>query len=363
MGVSCVPDVSIKDELSKYCAENPTVTLCSPSGLEEELETFCKNNSHLLLCADPAKALATFLQFCRENPSLPLCSEPVSEISKFCKENSQMEICQKNGIEFMVNSSASSVAQKTLEKGNFLTLGGVSVPYVKQNVVYYGGMTLSEIVFPEGIPSGTLIDSDGLTRFLPGVVPSSGSVRMAYLEWSMFETLLGKEAVKQELCAGLDLYARRFDAERVEFQVLNEAGEKIIEMVLSIGQYEVLTSEKLSPQNASSDNSSNSSSDGSLNCPDNNSGSYLISNSGSSFFLGKIQQFDHLPLVTPEHCWSRLLNNNNNNNNNRSRETGGSEKSYDDFLIPSQAAPDGLVRSIFVQPQDYQSTCWYVFRK
>lgn len=320
--LSCAPDINIEEELKNYCVANPYVGFCATPDLGDELEKFCEDNPNLLLCVQPANILTTLGQYCLANPELSLCSGQAGGIGKFCEENPLAEICQENGVLFMADSYGGAIAKRQIKKGHFLTVGGSSVPYVQNVVKYQDGVQISEIVFLEGLPSGTVMESAELVRFFPGVVPSSGSVGIAYLQEPQFVTLFGDTAASKEICEGSYLSVRREADEKVKFSVAGGESGNVLEKILALGQYEILA------------------------FPECAGTSYVISNSGSSFFLGKVQQLDNLPIVTRETCWNDFLS---------------GSKSYADFLIPDHATPDGYVRSIVVQPPDCAKACLALF--
>ncbi len=324
LSLSCAPDISIKKELVEYCLENPAAGLCQAPKLEEELAAFCTNNPQLLLCVNPADAMAILINYCMENADSSLCNSESSSLGDLCAQNSQIDLCQQIGVEFVVSPASGQIWKKSFETGSYLTVSGEMVPYQKQTILYQDGIRLSEIVFPQGVKDGTIIEASEMmdaVKLIPGVISSSGDVGIVYLSGNEFKTIFVGEKKETTVCDDLTLVVDHLSSDSMNFQVKLPTGDVIAETTLQRGDYSFL----LVP---------------SVNCDPGFE--LLLANAGDSYLLAPKQYGEQVPIVTVKNCLSVLL---------------GKGDGLVDFFIPAGLAKDGYIRNIIVNHDGFEKVC------
>ncbi len=324
LSLSCAPDISIKDELVQYCLENPAAGLCQAPKLEEELAAFCSNNPQLLLCVNPLDAMSTLIQYCTENADSTFCNSNGSSLEDFCEKNPDIDLCQQTGVEFVVSPAAGQIWKKSVEHGSFLTLNGETVPYEKQTILYQDGIRLSEIVFPQGMKDGMIVEADEMmdaVKLVPGIIPHLGDVGVVYLAKPEFKTVFVGEQKETTVCEDLGLIVDHSSSDSMNFQVKLPTGDVVAKTILQRGEYTFLPIS-------------------SINCEPGFE--LLLANAGDSYFVASKQYHQDVPIVTVKNCLSVLLNEGNG---------------LVDFFIPPGLAKDGYVRNIIVNHDGFEKVC------
>lgn len=330
LSLSCAPDINIKDELVQYCQENPTAGLCKAPKLEDELAAFCTSHSELLLCLNPADAMGKLISYCVENPTSSLCSSNSSSLDGLCENNPQIDLCQQTAVQFVVSPAVGQIWNRTIDNGSFLTINGEIVPYEKQTILYQDGIRLSEIVFPQGVKDGTIVEAsemmDGV-KLVPGIIPHSGKVGVVYLMDDMFYSIFVGEKKETKVCDDLRLIVDHSSTDVMNFQVKLPTNDSIAETTLQRGDYTFLPVP-------------------SINC--DVGFELLLANSGDTYVVASKQYANEASVVTVKNCLSVLLG-----------EGGG----FVDFFVPGGATKDGYVRNIIVNHDGFEKVCPYLFNQ
>jgi len=329
VAASCA-DIDLQKEIEEYCVEHPETALCSSTpDLADEIEEFCIDNPQTVLCVDASATLTQIMEYCAKAPEDPFCQRS-SSLGDLCVEKPDLALCQESSNPFVMNSSPTTVSQEERQQGDFFTITGEHVSYLKQTRHYDDGTTVTEIVFLQSVTRGLLLEVEsgqGVAKFIPAAIPPFGNVSVAEVVNLSFYALFQGEEKNFPLCDTQTLSVRYSgDSPAMLFSVYDTDGNIVAEVERQEGEYAFLPAPQCSP-----------------------SDTFLVANSGGSSVVGVLLNQKEILLVdTYLSCLSAMF---------------AGDQSMSEFFIPGYATPDGHLRYLSSAPADPRRVCADAFDK